>query len=100
MTIRLLAHPGGAADLSAAVGRALGQEGAAAAALLPALPPPAAELEALGGRGAAAEVAAGEALADEWCALLPALAAAVPGPCLAAALLQARWKVIEQRRYF
>lgn len=82
--------PGGAADLAAAVARALGQEGAAAAALLPALPPPAAELEALGGRSAAADAAAGEALAGEWFALLPALAAAAPGPSLASALLQAR----------
>ena len=78
------------ADLATAVARALEQEGAAAAALLPALPPPAAELEALTARGAATEAAAAEALAGEWFALLPMLAARAPGPYLAAALLQAR----------
>lgn len=85
-TLNLTLH----ADLATAVARALEQEGAAAAALLPALPPATAEVEALAARSAAPEAAAAEALAGEWFALLPALAARAPGPCLAAALLQAR----------
>ncbi|KAK9846575.1 hypothetical protein WJX81_006919 [Elliptochloris bilobata] len=83
-----VARPG-APDLATAVARALEQEGAADAALLPALPPLAAELEALAARGSSAEAAAAEALAGEWFALLPVLAARASGPCLAAALLQA-----------
>jgi len=77
-------------DLAAAAAAALRQEGAAAAALLSALPPPAAALEALAGRDGGANAAAAEALAVEWFALLPALAARASGPAVAAALLQVR----------